>query len=284
MLSMSPMRHGPRDPTTRLAPGAVCRSFRTPSGAAAGRFSETSDGIRVEAWGDGASWIIENARDMVGAHDSGAGDPPAIPKLVPLSRKLRGLRFPKTRMVCDALIPAVLEQKVTSKEAFHSYRMLTERYSEPAPGPLSLTLPVDPQRIRKLPYYAFHQLGVERKRAETLLRVAECSDRLEETVSMPLALAYRRLLSIAGVGRWTAAETARIAFGDTDAVSVGDYHLPHLVSWALTGKRRGSDELMIELLEPCRPERARAVRLIELGVPKPQRRAPRAPRRDLRAI
>jgi 3-methyladenine DNA glycosylase/8-oxoguanine DNA glycosylase len=74
---------------------------------------------------------------------------------------------------------------------------------------------------------------------------------------------------------WTDAEVRRIAFGDPDAVSFGDYHLPHLVSWALAGRRRGSDELMAALLEPFAPQRGRAVRLLEVARLGPPRRGPR---------
>jgi 3-methyladenine DNA glycosylase/8-oxoguanine DNA glycosylase len=74
---------------------------------------------------------------------------------------------------------------------------------------------------------------------------------------------------------------AAVALGDPDAVSVGDYHLPHLVAWALAGKPRGDDALMLELLEPFRGNRGRVLRLLELG----GHHAPRfGPRRPLRSI
>jgi hypothetical protein len=65
---------------------------------------------------------------------------------------------------------------------------------------------------------------------------------------------------------------------------VGDYHLPHLVSWAFDGEPRGSDERMLQLLAPYRGQRARVIRLIELGVPRPPRRGPRRPARSLEKI
>ena len=53
-----------------------------------------------------------------------------------------------------------------------------------------------------------------------------------------------------------------MALGDADAVSVGDYHLPSLVSWALAGERRGTDERMLELLAPFAGHRGRVIRLL----------------------
>ena len=88
----------------------------------------------------------------------------------------------------------------------------------------------------------------------------------------PVAVAAR-LESIVGVGPWTSAEVNATALGDPDAVSVGDYHLPHQVSFALAGERHGSDERMLELLEPFRGHRQRVIRL-DPG----RRHPPRAPR------
>jgi 3-methyladenine DNA glycosylase/8-oxoguanine DNA glycosylase len=76
----------------------------------------------------------------------------------------------------------------------------------------------------------------------------------------------------------------RLALGDPDAVSVGDYHLPHLVCWALAGERRGTDERMLELLEPYRGQRARVALLLEQGGLMQKRRAPRMAARSIAAI
>jgi len=92
---------------------------------------------------------------------------------------------------------------------------------------------------------------------------------------MAPADAQRRLTALPGMGAWTAAEIAVVALGDPDAVSVGDYHLPNLVSWALAGEPRGTDERMLELLEPYRGHRARAVQLLELAGISAPRRGPR---------
>ena len=46
---------------------------------------------------------------------------------------------------------------------------------------------------------------------------------------------------------------------------MGDLHIPHMVSWHLAGERRGSDERMLELLEPYRGHRGRVVRLLLAG-------------------
>jgi 3-methyladenine DNA glycosylase/8-oxoguanine DNA glycosylase len=56
-----------------------------------------------------------------------------------------------------------------------------------------------------------------------------------------------------------------VALGDPDAVSEGDFHLPNLVAWNLAGEPRGTDERMLQLLEPYRGQRGRVQRLLEAG-------------------
>ena len=70
-----------------------------------------------------------------------------------------------------------------------------------------------------------------------------------------------------------------LAFGDPDAVIVGDFWFPHLVANALTGQRRSSDEEMLEHLAPYVGQRARA-QLILVGLGSYARRAPRRRPRD----
>ena len=80
----------------------------------------------------------------------------------------------------------------------------------------------------------------------------------------------RALRSIPGVGVWTSAETTQRSHGDPDSPSVGDYHLPALVGWALIGKPV-DDDGMLELLAPWAGHRQRIMRLIESsGFVKPR--------------
>ena len=101
---------------------------------------------------------------------------------------------------------------------------------------------------------------------------------------MTIADAYARLLAFPGIGPWSAAEVANVALGDPDAVSVGDYHLKNQVSWALAGEPRGTDERMLELLEPWRGHRGRVLRLIGIGAGHAPRFGPRMPTRSFARI
>ena len=91
------------------------------------------------------------------------------------------------------------------------------------------------------------------------------------------------LRALPGIGAWTSAEVRQRACGDADAVSVGDYHLPGVVGWALAGQKV-DDAGMLALLAPYAGHRHRAARLIELTGLGPPRRGPRNPVRDYRSF
>jgi 3-methyladenine DNA glycosylase/8-oxoguanine DNA glycosylase len=177
--------------------------------------------------------------------------------------------------VFEALLPSFLEQKVTGREARRSFRTIVRAWGDPAPGPVPLLLQPAAEALAVTPYWAFHPLGVERKRTTAILMAASRARRVEETVAMPAAEAHRRLQALPGVGPWTSAEVAIVALGDADAVSVGDFHLPHLVSYALAGEPRGTDERMLELLAPWPGHRGRVLRLLTRSGRYPERRGPR---------
>ncbi len=143
-----------------------------------------------------------------------------------------------------------------------------------------LRLGPSPESLAALPYYAYHPFGVERRRADLIRRVAAKAAWFEAIIELPLPDAYARLTAVPGIGPWTAAEVGIRALGDEDAVSVGDFHLPNLVAFALAGEPRGDDARMLELLEPYRGQRALVIRLLESSGIRAPRYGPRlTPRR-----
>jgi 3-methyladenine DNA glycosylase/8-oxoguanine DNA glycosylase len=222
--------------------------------------AEGPDRFRAEAWGDGADWALEHAPGLVGAEDDDEGFVPHHPAVAELWKRHRAVRLTRTGDVAPVLLAAILEQKVVGAEARRAWRTMVRAVGEPAPGPNhGLLLPPDPARLAELPSFAFHPFGVERRRAEVIRSICARADVFGRDDVL------ERLARMRGIGPWTIAETARLAFGDRDAVSVGDYHLPNLVAWALAGEARATDERMLELLEPYRGQRARVQLLIEAG-------------------
>ena len=241
--------------------------------------------VRAAAWGPGAAWLLRELPGMLGADDDRAGFHPAHPVLAELAARHPGVRVGRSGRVLEALVPAVLEQKVVGVEARRAWRYLLLKFGDPAPGPAPAGMRVcPPPRIwRRIPSWEWHRAGVEGVRARTIIGAAEVAARLEEIVAMPADAADRRLRSLPGIGVWTSAEVRQRACGDADAVSVGDYHLPSAVGWALAG-RVVDDAGMLELLAPYAGHRHRAARLVELGGIRPPRRGPRMSVRDYRAF
>lgn len=247
-------------------------------------FAVSRPAIRVEAWGPGAEWALDHAPDVLGLHDDRSAFRPADPIVRDLHRRLPGLRIGRSGAVVESIVPAILEQKVTSEEAHRSYRRLVHAHGEQAPGPLGLRLPPSPGLLAGLPYHAFHRFGIERRRADTIRRACSYAHRLEEAVTMSPEAARRRLLALPGIGPWTAAVVAGAAFGDPDAVVVGDLHLPHLVAWTLAGEPYADDARMIELLDAYPGHRGRVVRLVVAGGSRPPARYARRRLRSIAAI
>jgi len=294
-LILGPLHRGRGDPTLRLSSLAAARATRTLDGPATLLAEVRGTRVEAEAWGPGADRVLAGLSALLGLDDDMTGFEPGLhPIVAGLARRLAGLRLGRTGAVMEALVPAILEQRVTGSEAASAFRTLIRRHGEPAPGPLAasqrLRLHPAPEVLAALPYYAFHPLGVEQRRAEIVRRVARDARRLEVLAELPGsrvevgAAAAARLRAYRGIGPWTAAEVTLRALGDPDAVSVGDFHLPNLVAFALAGEARGDDARMLELLEPWRGHRARVVRLLEASGIETPRYGPRYAAPDRRGM
>jgi 3-methyladenine DNA glycosylase/8-oxoguanine DNA glycosylase len=273
---------GAHDPCARFVDGAFWWATRTPVGPGTLSLRRTGGELLATGYGPGGDWVVERADAVAGLRDDLTGFAALAtrhPVVAELAHVHRGLRLPATGQIFPRLLRTIMEQKVTGKEAYRGYAATVRHFGTPAPGPLgSLWAPPDPADVAAAPYWVFHPFGVEQRRADTLRRAAAVADRLERCADS--AEATRRLVSIAGIGPWTAAEVVRTGYGDADAVSVGDYHIPNTVAWALAGQARADDARMLELLEPFRGHRGRVcVLLAAAGVHAP-RFGPRMPIRS----
>ena len=105
-----------------------------------------------EAWGPGADRVLHGVPGLIGLHDDPASFVPAHPLVARLHRRSPGLRIGRTGAVVEALVPSILEQKVTGFEARRAHRRLVLSYGRPAPGPGGLRLPPDPEVLAATPY------------------------------------------------------------------------------------------------------------------------------------
>lgn len=257
--------------------GSVWRASHTPEGPGTLRLRWVGDVVEATAWGPGAEWLLDGVPQLLGARDLPDEFEARHDVVREQVRRRPGLRIGRTGRVFEALVPAVMEQKVLGLEAFRAWGYLLRKFGEPAPGAPHMRVPPPPGVWVRIPSWEWHRSGLEAVRARTIIGAARVAGRLEEEPG------EARLRSLPGIGVWTAAEVRQRAVGDPDAVSVGDYHLPGMVGWALIG-RKVDDAGMLELLEPYAGHRYRVTRLLESSGRRPPRRGPRLPVRDYRSF
>ena len=262
--------------------GDVWWPLRTVDGPATLRLSRDGGHVVGEAWGDGADWVLERLPDLIGLDDDPSAFDPLPGVVRDLHRRRPGLRLGRTRLIFQTLIPVILGQRVTSDAARASYRALVRSLGEPAPGPIDAWVPPPAEKLASLDYADLHPLGVERSRAVILVEAARRAHRLEQIVCQSRDDAYRVLTALRGIGPWSAGIVMGAAWGDPDAVPLGDYHLPHTVAGVLAGEPRGDDTRMVELLEPFRGHRRRVVHLLQTSGIHAPRYGPRTAVREIR--
>ncbi|MFQ6172048.1 DNA-3-methyladenine glycosylase family protein [Oryzobacter sp. R7] len=263
-------RRGGGDPTSRRDDGGWWFAWRTPDGPVTLRLAvraPVAAEVTAQAWGPGSAWALEQVPALLGEHDDPAGFEARHPLVAEEWRRFPGWRVPRSGLVLEALVPTIIEQKVTGKEAFAGYRMLVRRFGSPAPGPgeaLRLVVPPTPAEWGAIPSWEWLRAGVDPGRSRTVLAAVGRAGRIEECVGLSAADARARLTALPGVGRWSWAEVAQRALGLPDEVSFGDYHVAKDMTWALTGTPQ-DDDALAELLEPWAGHRYRVQRLLELG-------------------
>lgn len=256
--------------------GKFVWSTVTPLGVGTLELSEGDGVVHAVAWGDGAPVLFDRVPFLIGTHDASWDEPPS--ELRDLAAATRGMRLGSNRAVYESVAATVIGQVVTTREAKASLRSLVRTYGHEGCGPHGAVRAFpSASRLRETTPDDLHPLGIERRRAEVLIEVAHRARRIEEILDMDPDAAQGRLHAIRGIGPWTSGIVLGSAYGDTDAVAVGDYHLPNAVAWALAGEDRASDDRMLELLEPYRPQRRRVVQLIkQAGIHAPKY-GPRTP-------
>ncbi len=271
----------------QVAGDGLWRTTTTPDGPATVRIARADGAVRISAWGPGGQRAGAAVPEWLGAGDRVQDfDPAGHPVVGELHRTTRWLRLGRTGRTWDALVPAVLEQQVTTVEANRVWRERLRLAGEPAPGPApaGMRVPPSPRRVLDVTDWEWHRCGLDGARRRALRAVASVASRLEPDVAGDSAALQRRLCSIPGIGVWTAAEVVQRTLGCPDTVSVGDYHLKNIVGWARAGRRNTDDAGMLELLEPWRGQRQRVVRLVLAGGARRPRRGPRFAPTDYRSI
>ena len=252
-------RFGLYDPTASLAPRRLRKAFSTPKGPCVVAIEHDARGVSFSASGDGARDVIDDLEGAFRVDDGGASFAPAHPVLAKLHRALAGLRLVRVPWRFDVAFSIVLQQRVTVREAWQEWRRIATRYGELVEG---LRAFPSAERVAQMDSWRLEELGVDPKRARAAITLARDVARRGSFGWTDVARVRKHLRAVRGVGPWTTEMTLGYGWGDPDAVPLADLHLPHLVAHALAREPRGSDERMVELLEPYRGQRFRAIRLI----------------------
>jgi 3-methyladenine DNA glycosylase/8-oxoguanine DNA glycosylase len=274
--TLAPLIRGAMDPTHRWVGAELWRTTNTADGPATVHLVQRGDEVHATAWGDGAEAAIAGVPELCGHGDDWSElDLSPHPFLSEVWRRMPGLRLTRTNAVFEALVAAIIEQKVTSIEARHAWRSLLTKYGGEAPGPAPQGMRVFPSAHvwRRIPSWEWHKAGVTPQRSDTAMRASAVAEGLERTLELGRggAEVARKLRTILGVGVWTAAETTQRSHGDPDSPSVGDYHLPSVVGYALIGMAV-DDDGMRDLLAPYAGHRQQVMRLIQAtGIRAPMR-------------
>ncbi|MFL6126918.1 DNA-3-methyladenine glycosylase family protein [Actinophytocola sp.] len=282
---LAPLRRGYGDPTFRVTDtGPTWLVANTPAGVGTLALRVAGGEVRASAWGDGAEVLLDGVPRLLGADDDHSGFVAHHPLIADLHRRM-SLRLGATGRVWDLLVASVLEQKVTGYEAHRSWRELCRRFGTAAPGPApaGMFAPPAPHATLAIQDWEWHRAGVDLARRKALVGAAQVAHRLEKAAELRGRAGRDLLRKVPGIGFWTAAEVAQRAWGDPDAVSVGDFHIPGLVGYALLG-RKIDDKGMLAVLAPYAPHRHRVVRYIEAGGPGKPRFGPRYAARDFREM
>lgn len=279
-LTLAGLRHGHLDPTHRVEPdGSLWRTALTASGPVSYRIRQQRlDDLLIDAWGPGSAELAEVIRDELGAADHPERFHPDHPFLRQAWRRRVGLRVPRTKRLFEALVPAVVEQRVVGRDAIAAWTRLVRRHGStpPGPAPAGMRVPPTPEVWQSIPSWDWRQAGVDLHRSRTVSQAARHAANLDKTADDPDA-AYRLMASLPGIGTWTAAQVGQRALGDADALPLGDYHLGRTTGVALLGRPLADAEIE-DFYEQWRPHRYRVIRLIELTPGAAPRRAPRMPR------
>jgi len=87
------------------------------------RISRTAtDTVRCQSWGEGAEEFADALPALLGIDDDATDFTPSHPTVAAAAARVPHLRIGRTSRVLEALIPAVLEQRVPGADAFRSWR------------------------------------------------------------------------------------------------------------------------------------------------------------------
>jgi AraC family transcriptional regulator of adaptative response / DNA-3-methyladenine glycosylase II len=148
------------------------------------------------------------------------------PRLRAIVSAQPGVRIPGAATAFELAVRAVLGQQISVAGATRLATRIAEHYGQrldPPSRSLTTAFPGPASLVGS----DIERLGIPHRRAAAIRQLAEdvSSGRLELERGKRLAETYQHLLSIPGIGPWTATYIALRALGDSDAIGTSDLGL-----------------------------------------------------------
>ena len=258
--TFSMQRLGRYDPTAELSDDCFRKAFFYRGEPAAVEVCRATDGVEVCAYGNHAEDLLKETVRGLGQDDLYSDFATDDAGVLRLHKSFPGLRLLRVPWLYDATCSAILQQRIRTVDAMRDWRRITKRYGSPAP--LGLWAFPTAEVLARVPAFALEGMGIDAKRVRALLNFARESRLVRFKPEMSFTAMRQYLQRVPGIGPWTTETVMGYGAGDVDAAIPGDLHLPRVVCYALAGEFTGTDERMMELLEPFRGHRFRIIRLL----------------------
>jgi 3-methyladenine DNA glycosylase/8-oxoguanine DNA glycosylase len=258
--TFSLQRLGPYDPSAESTKDSFRKAFFFRNQPAALEFLRDGDSLKLTAHSPEAESLLAETLAGLAQDDLYATFATEDSGIWRLHRAHPGLRLLRIPWLYDMTCSAILQQRIRTIDAMRDWRHIVQRWG--ADAPLGLRAFPSAGILARVAQFELQSLGIDAQRTRTLLRFAQESRFLPLRTAMTFPELRQHLLRIPGIGPWTTESVLGYGAGDADAAIPGDLHLPHLVCYALAGEIPGSDDRMMELLEPFRGHRFRIIRLL----------------------
>ena len=223
----------------------------------------------VELRGDGLSdtdadmaagqleWMLGCEQDLGPFYDLAATDPP----MAGLVERFPGLHLPRTATLFESLVLAILGQQISASVARAMRLLIIEHYGESAEfdGITYFAFP-RPEAIAASTPEELRALKLTQRKSEYIHGIAMAALQPEwaELTLLPDDEFVSRLVSMRGIGRWTAQWALVRGLARPDALPLGDLALRRGVSRLLRDGEPVTDAEVEQLAERWRPWRSYA--------------------------
>ena len=206
-----------------------------------------------------ASWLLGAEQELEPFYSAVRGDP----VMSNIAGQLNGLHLPHTATVFESLVLAILGQQLATNVARIIRTLMIETYGlrHSFDGQEFFAFP-RPETLAAATVEELRQLKLSQRKAEYVHGIAlaalDGSGMFDSLAGLPDDEVIKQMLSLRGVGKWTAQWVLVRALGRPDALPLGDLALRRVVSRLYFDGETIDDAQLEEFAERWRPWRTYA--------------------------